>query len=84
MAGLTRCEKSLYPVLGNKAKINDPEVLDSEYHAIGNIYKIEKYIKWADISRRSFYRAYRGLNHKNLIEFWEDEDFYRYGIYVPQ
>lgn len=83
-AGLTPSEKSLYPVLGNKAKVNEPEVLDSEFHAIGNIYEVNKYIKWSGISRKSFYNAYYGLDHKNLIEFWENEDLYRYGIYVPQ
>jgi hypothetical protein len=83
-AKLTPTEKSLYPVLGNKAKINVPEVLDSEFHAIGNINKIKKYIEWAGISRWSFYNAYYGLNHKGLIEFGEDEDPYKYGIYVPQ
>ena len=83
-AGLTPSEKSLYPVLGNKAKISDPEVIDSEFHAIGNIYKVNKYIEWAGISRRSFNRAYYGLNHKGLIEFWSEEDPYRYGIYVPK
>jgi hypothetical protein len=82
-AGLTPSEKSLYPVLGNKAKINDPEVLDSEFHAIGNIYKVKEYIEWAGISRWSFYNAYYGLNHKGLIEFWSEEDPYRYGIYAP-
>jgi len=83
-AGLTPCEKSFYVVLGNKAKVNDPEALESEYHAIGYIDKIKKYIEWAGISRRSFYRTCRGLNHKNLIEFWEDGVFYSYGVYVPQ
>lgn len=83
-AGLTPCEKSLYPVVGNKAKIDDPEVLDSEFHAIGNIYEVNKYVKWAGISRMSFYNAYYGLNHKDLIEFWEEEDPYRYGIYAPK
>ena len=83
-AGLTPCEKSLYPVIGNKAKINDPEVLDSGYHAIGYIYKVNKYVEWAGISRRSFNRALWGLDHKNLIEFWGEEDIYRYGIYAPQ
>jgi hypothetical protein len=83
-AGLTTSEKSLYPVVGNKAKIDDPEVLDSEFHAIGNIYEPKKYAEWAGISRRSFYNAYYGLNHKNLIEFWGEEDPYRYGVYVPK
>jgi hypothetical protein len=82
-AGLTPSEKSLYLVLGNKAKINDPEVLGSEFHAIGDIYEPKKYIEWAGISRRSFKRAYEGLNHKSLIEFWE-EDPYRYGVYSQQ
>lgn len=82
-AGLTPSERSLYIVLGNKSKINDPEALESEYHAMGDICEINEYIEWAGISRRSFDRAYRGLNHKNLIEFSE-EDIYRYGIYVPQ
>ncbi|MBA7484689.1 hypothetical protein ES707_20219 [subsurface metagenome] len=83
-AGLTPSEKSLYPVVGNKAKIDDPEVLDSGFHGIGNIYEPKKYAEWAGISRASFYNAYYGLNHKNLIEFWGEEDPYRYGIYVPK
>jgi len=83
-AGLTPSEKSLYPVLGNKAKVNDPEALESEYHAIGYIYEIKKYIEWAGISRPSFYSAYYDLNHKDLIEFWSEEEPYGYGIYVPQ
>ena len=83
-AVLTPCEKSLYPVIGNKARINDPDILDTEFHAIGNIYEINEYIEWAGISRRSFYRACEGLNHKNLIEFWEDGDPYTCGVYVPQ
>ncbi|MBA7580719.1 hypothetical protein ES695_12655 [Candidatus Atribacteria bacterium 1244-E10-H5-B2] len=83
-AGLTPSEKSLYPVMGNKARINDPEAEDSGFYAIGNIYEINKYIEWAGISRSSFYRAYKGLNRKGLIGFWGDEDFCRYGIYVPQ
>ena len=83
-AGLSRCEKSLYLVLGNKAKINDPEALDLGFHAIVNIDEVNKYVKWAGISRSSFYRACEGLNHKNLIEFWEDEEPYRCGIHVPQ
>jgi len=84
-ASLTPSERSLYPVFGNKAKINDPDVEYSEFHAIGHIYhsEINKYIEWAGISRRSFDRACIGLNHENLIEFLE-ENLYRYGIYVPQ
>ena len=84
-AGLTRCEKSLYPVLGIKAKINDPNVEDSGFQGIGHIYhsEINEYIGWAGISRSSFYNTYQSLNHRNLIE---REDIYShgYGIYVPQ
>jgi len=83
-AGLTPCEKALLLVLGVKAKVNDPEALDLGFHAMGNIYEVNKYIKWAGISRSSFYTAFPGLNHKNLIEFWEYEDTYRYGIYALQ
>ena len=84
-AGLTPCEKSLYPVLGIKAKINDPDVEDSGFHAIGHIYhsEINEYIEWAGISRSSFYNTYQSLNHKNLIER-EDIYSHNYGIYVPQ
>ena len=82
-AGLTPCEKSLYPVLGNKAKVNDPEALESEYHAVGYIDKIKKYVEWSGVSRRSFYNACEGLNHKSLIEFWEDGVFYSYGCLCP-
>lgn len=83
-AKLTPCEKSLYPVLGNKAKINDPDIEDSEFHAIGENYKINKYMKWAGISRMSFYNAFWGLNNKDLISLWGEEDPYKYGIVVPQ
>jgi len=85
-AGLTSSEKSLYPVVGNKAKINEPEVLGSEYHAMGNIniYKIKEYAKWAGISRWSFYTAYYGLNHKGLIEFSENDAPFIYWVYVPK
>ncbi len=84
-AGLTPSEKSIYPVLGNKAKIHDPEVEDSEFHAIGDIYESERYIEWAGISRPSFYSAYYSLNHKGLIDSLDEgEGYYRYGIYAPQ
>ncbi|MBA7525215.1 hypothetical protein ES705_17364 [subsurface metagenome] len=84
-AGLTPSEKSLYPVLGNKAKINNPEVLDSGFHAIGDIYEPKKYIEWAGICPQSFYSAYYSLNHKDLIDSLDEgEGYYRYGIYVPQ
>jgi len=83
-ARLTSSEKSLYPVLGNKAKVNDPDAMDTECHAIGNIYDINKYVEWAGISRPGFDSAYQGLNHENLIAFWPIVDFGRYGVYVPQ
>ena len=84
-ADLTPSEKSIYPVLGNKAKIHDPEVEDSEFHAIGDIYEPKKYIEWAGISRPSFYSAYYSLDHKGLIDSLDEgEGYYRYGIYVPQ
>ena len=83
-AGLTPCEKSLYPVLGNKFKIKDPEVEDSEFHAIGNIYKVNKYIKWAGISRRSFDRSLNSLNDKDLIYSWGENEPNKWGIIVPQ
>ena len=83
-AGLTSCEKTIYSVMGVKARINDPEAEYFGFYAIGNIYEINKYIEWAGISQRSFYNACEGLNHKNLIEFWVDEDPDRYGVYVPQ
>ena len=84
-ADLMPCEKSLYPVLGNKAKKNDPEVLDSGFHAIGNIYEPKKYIEWAGICPKSFYNTYYSLNHKGLIESLDEgEGYYRYGIYAPK
>lgn len=82
-AKLTPTEKALYIVLGVKAKINDPEVLDIlQCHAIGNIYQVNKYFKFAGISYQSFYNSYFSLRDKNLIEFWEDEDPYHYAIYT--
>ncbi|GAG74614.1 unnamed protein product [marine sediment metagenome] len=83
-ARLTSSEKSLYPVLGNKAKVNDPDAMDTEFHAIGNIYEFNKYVEWSGISRPSFDSAYQDLNHKNLIAFWPKVDFGKYGIYVPR
>jgi len=81
---LTPCEKSLYPVLGNKIRILHPDVLDSEFYGAGNIYKINQFIELAGISRPSFYSAYYGLNHNRLIKSWGEEDPYEYGIYAPQ
>lgn len=78
-AKMTPTEKALYIVLGEKAKINDPKVLDSSYHAIGNINKVCNYIKYAGISKPSFYAAYDSLRNKGYIEFNQDEK-YRYGI----
>lgn len=83
-AKLTASEKSLYIVLGEKAKVNDPDITGSDLHASGYINGIYKYCKFAGISRWSFERAYSGLNNCSLIEFWEDEDPYKYGIYAPQ
>ena len=76
---MTPTEKALYIILGEKAKINDPKVLNSNYHAIGNIDKVCKYIKYAGISKQSFYTAYKGLCNKGYIEFNQNEK-YRYGI----
>lgn len=78
-AKMTPTEKALYIVLGVKAKINDPKVLDSSYHAIGNIDKVCKYIKYSGIAKQSFYTAYKSLCNKGYIEFNQDEK-YRYGI----
>jgi len=78
-AKMTPTEKALYIVLGEKAKINDPKVLDLGYHAIGNIDKVCKYIKYAGISKPSFSTAYKGLCNKGYIEFNQDEK-YRYGV----
>jgi hypothetical protein len=78
-AKLTPTEKSLYIVLGEKAKVNDPEVLNLGYHAIGNINKVCKYIKYAGIAKQSFYIAYKRLCDKGVIEFNQDKK-YRYGI----
>ena len=78
-AKMTPTEKALYIVLGEKAKINDPEVLNLGYHAIGNINKVCNYIKYAGITKPSFYTAYEGLCKKGYIEFNQDKK-YRYGI----
>jgi len=83
-ANLLPCEKSLYPVFGNKGRINDPEIIDTGIHAVGHINKINKYIKWAGISRRSWNTACAGLEHKELVIFYEEEDSCRYEVYVPQ
>ena len=82
-AKLTPTEKALYIVLGVKAKVNDPEVLDSSYHAIGSIDKLCKYIKYSGISRPSFDRVYESLCNKGYIEFNQDEK-YRYGIFLKK
>jgi len=83
-ADLTPCEKSIYPVFGNKGSINHPDVLDSEFHCVGDVYKIWKYCKWAGISRWSFKSACKGLNDKKLMEFEEWEESITYWVYVPQ
>lgn len=68
-ARLTPGEKSLYPVLGLKARINNPVALDLGYHAIGFVDSINKYIKFAGISRWTFYRAYFNLYKRDLSIF---------------
>ena len=83
-AKLTSSEKSLYIVLGEKAKVNDPDITGSDLHASGYIKHINKYCKFAGISRWSLEPAYLRLNNCSLINFWEDEDIYTYGIYTPQ
>jgi len=83
-ASLTSSEKSLYPVFGNKSKILDPEIEDTEIHAVGHIDKINKYTKWAGISRRGWNTACAGLEHKDLVIFYEEENSCRYEVYVPQ
>ena len=77
---LTPTEKALYIVLGVKAKVNDPRVLDLGYYAIGNINKVCNYIKYAGISKPSFYKAYEGLCNKGYIENFNEEEKYEYGI----
>ena len=83
-ARLTACEKSLYIVLGEKARVNNPNMIDSDLHAEGYIDKISKYCKFAGISRWSFERTYSRLNNCSLINYWEDQDIYIYEIYTPQ
>ncbi|GAI68569.1 unnamed protein product [marine sediment metagenome] len=70
-------EKALYIVLGLKAKINAARAIDEDCFAIGEVSDINKYCKWAGISRKSFYRAYAGLTKKIFIA----EDFDRKYIY---
>jgi len=77
---MTPTEKALYIILGEKAKINDPKVLNSNYHAIGNIDKVCKYIKYAGISKPSFYKAYEGLCKKGYIEKLNQDKKYEYAI----
>lgn len=82
-AKFTPSEKALYPVLGLKAKINAARAIDEDCFAIGEVRDIEKYYKWAGISRKSFYRAYAGLIKKVFIQ----EDFdkkYTYGVFVEK
>ena len=77
---LTPTEKALYIVLGVKAKVNDPRVLDLGYYAIGNINKVCNYIKYAGISKPSFYKAYEGLCNKGYIENFNEDKKYEYAI----
>lgn len=80
-AELTASEKSLYPVLGVKARIKDPEVFCPAF-ARGLIAKNKKrYREWAGISRMSFERAFLGLGEKGLIDFKGDPDD-TYNIYL--
>lgn len=81
-ADLTPCEKSLYPVFGNKGAINNPDIKETNIYAAGDIYEYKKYIEWAGISQPSFKSACQGLEHKDLIEFEEEEDFCEYYVYV--
>ncbi|GAI93276.1 unnamed protein product, partial [marine sediment metagenome] len=76
-AKFTPSEKTLYIVLGLKAKINSARAIDEDCFAIGEVSDIKKYCKWAGISRKSFYRVYAGLIKKLFI----DEDFDRKYIY---
>ncbi|MBA7582733.1 hypothetical protein ES708_24670 [subsurface metagenome] len=79
----TPSAKALYIVLGLKAKINAARAIDEDCFAIGEVKDIDKYCKWAGISRKSFYRAYAELIKKVFI----NEDFdrkYTYGIFVEK
>jgi len=83
-ASLTSSEKSLYPVFGNKGRIKSPDVEELEFHCVGEIYEVNKYVKWAGISRPSFYTGCRGLEHKKLVEFEEWEEPITYWVRAPQ
>jgi len=83
-AELSSIEKSLYIVLGLKVSINSPDKPE-EYYGIGTARPVEKYCKWAGISNKSIYKAFRGLINKELIidsEFIED-DVLDYTIRTP-
>ncbi len=82
-AHLTPCEKALYPVLGNKGKINDPDISDTEIHALGSLDEVKQYYQWAGFSKKSFYNALEGLVRHGLIEIWKDGNMKQYAIYVP-
>jgi len=80
-AKLTASEKGLYPVLGVKARIKDPDVYCPAF-ARGSIARDKRgYREWAGISRRSFERACLGLGEKSLIEF-EGDPYDSYYIYL--
>ena len=86
---LTASEKALYVVLGSKAKVNDPEIEETIWHASGDIRSFKKYYEYAGISRWSFENAYSRLAYKEieegqtLIEFWSDTEEREYTIYCP-
>ncbi len=82
-ADLTPSEKALYPVLGNKGKINDPDTRYTDIHALGNLDEVKQYYQWSGISKRSFYYALNSLIRHGLIEIWEDGDMKQYAVYVP-
>jgi len=88
-ANLTASEKALYVVLGLKAKVNDPDITGSVWHASGNIISFKKYYEYAGISRWSFKNAYSRLSYREieegqtLIEFWSDTEEREYMIYCP-
>lgn len=67
-AKLRPCEKALYPVLGLKGTVNNPDIINSpEIYCRGQIKKKKDFCKWTGLNYSSFKRTLRGLEEKSLL-----------------
>lgn len=80
-AKLKPCEKTVYPVLGLKGVVNNPEVVDNpEICCRGQIKKKKDFCKWTGLNYSSFERTLRGLEDKSLLAFNEDGTYDLYKL----